>query len=449
MNLRSVQDVLELALSLAKKRGAAGAECVFVRSESRSCTVCDDDVKRRTKELSSRLGLRILDGKRRQGVAALNDMDDDAALRLCDMAFANAACGAPEEDVLFADVSPEQPPFDLGLYDAELVDWAPEKQIERCFDMSRRARALDRRVKKVRSSSAGSAWRESLALNSNGVSFYRRASAGGLGLELIAQEGDAVEIGGASAEGRSLASLTACLPTEEAVEHTVRLLHGHRLPSGRFTLVLEPEVSASFVAQLSELFSAESLCRKLTLLAGKMGQKVASEALTLVDDGRLYGGLGSAVCDCEFVPTGRTAVLERGRLNAWLCNLQYGKRLGLPSTGNGYRGVASLPGVDVNNFYVMPGLRSFEEITAAHDGCFCVTELMGLHTVDAVTGDFSLAARGLLYKNGTFQPVSSVTIAGNLLDFLQKITEVGGDLRFFGCFGGCTMVVEDIAVAGE
>ena len=142
-------------------------------------------------------------------------------------------------------------------------------------------------------------------------------------------------------------------------------------------------------------------------------------------------------------------MVDHGRLSAWLCNLQYGRRLGLPSTGNGSRGLSSLPEVDVNNFFVLPGVRSAEDIIASHDGCFCVTELMGLHTADTVTGDFSLAARGLYYKDGILAPVSSVTIAGNLTEFLKKIIEVGGDLRFFGRFGGCTMVVDDIAVAGK
>jgi PmbA protein len=281
------------------------------------------------------------------------------------------------------------------------------------------------------------------------VSVYSRSTAGSAGLTLIAEDDGAAEIGGAVNDGRSLSSLTACLPVEEAVERTVRMLHGTPLPSGRYTLVLEPSVAAEFVSVLSELFSAENVCKRLTLLNGKMGQSVASEVLTLVDDGRLYGGLGTAACDSECVETRRTTVVDHGRLSAWLCNLQYGRRLGLPSTGNGSRGLSSLPEVDVNNFFVLPGVRSAEDIIASHDGCFCVTELMGLHTADTVTGDFSLAARGLYYKDGILAPVSSVTIAGNLTEFLKKIIEVGGDLRFFGRFGGCTMVVDDIAVAGK
>ena len=221
------------------------------------------------------------------------------------------------------------------------------------------------------------------------------------------------------------------------------------MPTGRYTLILEPEGVASFLGALSELFFASNVCKGLTLLADKMGEQVASPVVTLVDDGRLYGGMGTAACDAECVATQRTVLLDHGRLVSWLSNLQYGKRLGTISTGNGSRGLSSLPDVDVSNLFVVPGTRSAEELAAVYDDCFCVTELMGLHTVDSVSGAFSLAARGPYRKHGVFRPVSAVTIAGNLCDFLHKIIEVGGDLRFYDRFGGCTMVVDDIAVAGK
>lgn len=449
MDVKSAQLMLEKTLQLAEQKKAVCAECVWCCGGSRSFAVCDDDLEKSSTSVVSRVGLRILDGKNRQGAASISDIDADSTALLCDMAFANAECSLPETDVVFAQHQPGTPPFDLGIYDPAVVAWAPEEQIELCMEMSRNARAMDKRIKKVRSAEIGTSWGESLSLNSYGVSVYSHSSAGFTGLALIAEDGSATEIGGSENAAHFLSSLTACLPVEESVDHTVRMLHGRPLSTGRYTLVLEPEVTASFVSVLSDLFSAENVCKRLTLLAGKMGQKVASEVLTLIDDGRLYGGMGTAACDNEYIETQRTTVVEKGRLSAWLCNLQYGRRLGLPSTGNGSRGISTVPGVDVNNFFVLPGSRSADEIIASHDGCFCVTELMGLHTVDTVTGDFSMAARGLLYKDGVFVPVSSVTVAGNLIDFLGKITEVGDDLRFFGRFGGCTMVVDDIAVAGK
>lgn len=448
MDIDKAQVLLERLLACAKAGGALAAECVWSSCGSRSFSVCDEALEKSHSSVSDCLGLRILDREHRQGVASLCDIDDCAAAVLCEDAFRNARHGAAEDDAVFATTQPAVPTSDLGIYDPDLLAWEPQKQIELCLRMSRQARALDRRVRKVREAGIFTGWEESLTINSYGVSCRARSTAGGIGVTLLAEDGGAVEIGGASLDGRSRAALSSRLPVGEAVERTVRLLHGAPLPTGRYTLVLEPEVVASFLGGLAELFFASNVCKGLTFLADKMGECVASSVLTLVDDGRLYGGMGTSACDAECVATQRTVLLDQGRLVSWLSNLQYGKRLGMISTGNGSRGLSSLPDVDVNNLFVMPGRRSAEELAAAYDGCFCVTELMGLHTVDSVTGDFSLAARGMYYKNGFSRPVSAVTIAGNLCDFLNKIIEVGGDLRFYDRFGGCTMVVDDIAVAG-
>ncbi|WP_288297136.1 TldD/PmbA family protein [Pyramidobacter piscolens] len=449
MDINRAQRLLERMLSCAKAGGALAAECVWCSYGSRSFSVCDEALEKSHASISDCLGLRILDREHRQGVASLYDIDDHAAAALCEDAFRNARHGAAEDDVVFARTQPTAPAIDLGVYDPDLVAWDPREQIELCMEMSRRARALDRRVRKVRDASIFIGWEESLTINSYGVSCHGRSAAGETGVTLLAEDGEAVEIGGASVDGRSRAALSSRLPVDEAVGHTVRMLHGEPLPTGRYTLALEPEVVASFLGALSELFFASNVCKGLTLLADKMGERVASPVVTLVDDGRLYSGMGTAAYDAECVATQRTVLLDHGRLVSWLSNLQYGKRLGTVSTGNGSRGLSSLPDVDVSNLFVVPGTRSAEELAAVYDDCFCVTELMGLHTVDSVSGDFSLAARGLYRKHGVFRPVSAVTIAGNLCDFLHKIIEVGGDLRFYDRFGGCTMVVDDIAVAGK
>ncbi|MDY3868733.1 MAG: TldD/PmbA family protein, partial [Pyramidobacter sp.] len=445
MNPDKAQSLLEKTLERAKAKGAVAADCVWGCSEIRSFSARDDKIERSRSSAGMSMGLRVLDSCGRQGVASLSDLDDDASELLCEAALQNASCSEPEDDALFAQAQPSEPRTDLGLYDQNIPAWNPDAQMKLCLEMSAQARRLDRRVKSVRSASVSAVWSESLIMNTSGVFCRHRCASGSIGLSLLAEDGDAVEIGGAGAEGRSLSSLMCCLPVEEAVERTVRMLGGSPLKTGQYRLVLEPTVTADLLEALADMFCASNVCKGFSLLAQKMGQQVASGSLTLVDDGRLYGGMGTSPFDSECVSTGRTAVLRDGVLSGWLTNLQYGARLGLPSTGNAVRSGASIPEVDISNFFVMPGARPWEDIVADNDGCFCVTELMGLHTIDSVTGDFSLAARGLLYKNGVFSPVSSVTIAGNLLDFLAKIGEIGGDLRFFGCIGGCTMVVDDIA----
>lgn len=448
MDCDNARAFMERAIDLARRRGALAAECDCFFSLGRSFSVRDDEVENRSFSRVSGIGLRVLDAKSRQGTAALSEFDGDVAGELCDGAFGSASHAAVENDVLFAQNTPPPQDFGIEVYDAGMADWPSDTQIELCLEMSAQARRLDKRVRCVNSACSGVVTERSMTLNTYGVFYDRVSSLGYLGVTVLARDGDSAEIGGASRDARSVECLLAGSPVREAVRGAVELLHGAPIPSGRYTLVLKPEVTAEFMYAIASLFSAVAVSKGLSVFAGRMGERAASEALTLTDDGRLPGGLGTAVCDGELVETRRTTLIDRGRVNSWLCNLQYGKRLGLASTGNGSKGLASIPDVDVTNLFPLPGKRGADEILAARGRCFVVSELMGLHTIDTVGGDFSLAARGQYLKDGVFKPVSSVTIAGNLADFLKNIAEVGSDLRFFGQVGGCTMVVDDIAVAG-
>jgi len=106
--------------------------------------------------------------------------------------------------------------------------------------------------------------------------------------------------------------------------------------------------------------------------------------------------------------------------------------------------------VGFSNLFVVPGERSPRQILKDCSGGILVTELMGVHTIDPVSGDLSLGVKGALIgpTGQPGKPVAGMTMAGNLINLLSSISEVGNDLRFFGDIGGCTMVVRDVSMAG-
>jgi PmbA protein len=160
--------------------------------------------------------------------------------------------------------------------------------------------------------------------------------------------------------------------------------------------------------------------------------------------------MGSEMFDGEGVPTGRTVLIESGFAENYLYNLQYAAKDGVPSTGNASRSLAGLPDVGASNLILTPGRESADSLFKRVQDGFLVAELMGMHTLNHVSGDFSLGAKGVRVKNGEFcGPVAGVTISGNLIDILKKITAIGSDLEFFGSTGASTIVVEDVAVAGS
>ncbi|HOO88442.1 MAG TPA: metallopeptidase TldD-related protein, partial [Synergistales bacterium] len=261
--------------------------------------------------------------------------------------------------------------------------------------------------------------------------------------------GDEMEMGGYGDESRFLASLQPRATALEAVRRTAMVLGGEPLPTGKYDLLLDPESSASFVEVLGELFLASNIHKNKSFLKGKLGERIASPALTLVDDGTLKGGIGAAPFDGEGIPCSRTCLLSGGVVESWLYNLKYARIDGVASTGNAARSVSGTPDVDCSNLFLLPGKWTPQDLLLQVGSGIMVTELLGLHTMNPVSGDFSLGIKGVRIKDGTLsEPVAGMTVAGNLKDVLRSIDLVGNDFKFFGSIGSCSLVIRDVTAAG-
>ncbi|MGH9509663.1 MAG: metallopeptidase TldD-related protein, partial [Terriglobales bacterium] len=221
-----------------------------------------------------------------------------------------------------------------------------------------------------------------------------------------------------------------------------------KVKTARVPIVFDPMVARSLLGNLFEAASGDSIYRGASFLAGKLGERIAGENVTVVDDGTLRGGFGSAPFDSEGVPTRRTVVVEHGVLKSYLLNTYTAKKLGLTTTGNAARGLAGTPGIGAGNFFLEPGTKTATQIIAAIPDGLYVTELMGFG-VNLVTGDYSRGAGGLwILGGGLAYPVEEITIAGNLKDMLGNITAIGNDLEFRGSVACPTIRIDGMTVAG-
>ena len=155
--------------------------------------------------------------------------------------------------------------------------------------------------------------------------------------------------------------------------------------------------------------------------------------------------------DDEGVPSQDTTVLEQGVLKTYLYNTYSAAKDGVESTGNGVR--PSFRGAltsGTRNFYIPPGKLSQEELMGQVGRGLYVTSVMGMHTANPISGEFSVGAAGLWIENGRpARPVRGIAIAGNLIDLMKRLVAVGSDLRFYGSVGSPSLVVEGITVSGE
>jgi PmbA protein len=222
-----------------------------------------------------------------------------------------------------------------------------------------------------------------------------------------------------------------------------------KVETQKVPVVFEPRTARTLLDSVYEAVNGMSIYRHESFLAGKLGEKVASENVTIVDDGAIPGLFGTSPFDDEGVRTRRTAVVERGVLKSYLLNTYAARKLGLKTTGNASRGLTGNAGIGHGNFYFEKGVQPAERIIAGVANGFYVTQLMGFG-VNIVTGDYSRGATGLWIRNGELAfAVSEVTIAGNLKDMLMGIEAAGSDLEFRGPLAAPTIKIGEMTVAGK
>jgi PmbA protein len=287
--------------------------------------------------------------------------------------------------------------------------------------------------------------------NSQGfIGDYRRSYCSVSAVPIAQQEGSSMQRDYWFSVARSLSRLDSPESVGvEAARRTLRRLGARKVKTQRVPIVFDPLVAGSLLGHVFEAVNGDSIYRSASFLAGKLGEKIAGANVTIVDDGTIVGGFGSSPFDAEGVPTRRTMVIDKGVLKSYLLNTYTAKKLKMKTTGNAARGLAGTPGIGAGNFFMEKGAKEPKAIIGDIKEGLYVTEFLGFG-VNLVTGDFSRGASGVWIQNGemTF-PVEEVTVAGNLRDMLNSISEIGNDLEFRGSVACPTLRIDGMTVAGE
>jgi PmbA protein len=213
-------------------------------------------------------------------------------------------------------------------------------------------------------------------------------------------------------------------------------------------VLFDPVTAPSLLGHLVACVSGQSVYRGTSFLASRMGEMIASERVTVIDDGRRRGGLGSRPFDGEGQPTRRTVLVERGRLASWLLDAYSARKLGTATTGNASRGPGGAPAAAPTNLWLEPGTATLEQLIASTGRGLLVTELIGMG-FNPVTGDYSRGAAGLWIEGGEIAyPVEEITIAGNLGRMLCDIDAVGSDLVWLSRVASPSLRIASLTVAG-
>ncbi len=447
MDYRQLAEVL---LRSAKVKGATGADLLIVEDESFSVQVRMRDVETVKNSQGKRLGLRIcLD--RRSATTSTSDFSPDSVDRLLDEAMAMAAAtaedpcgGLPEPETLAVDVP------DLDLWDGEAGALPVPDRIGFAAEAEVAALGADPRITNSEGAEFGNDETRVLLANSHGFCGEYRRSSVGLSVTPVAAQDGQMQRDSWYTVSRQLRGLQGAEAVgREAARRTLRRLGGRKVSTQRVPVVFDPDMAAGLLRSLSGAVSGSAIYRDASFLVGKLGEQIASSRLTVVDDGRMPGGLASRPFDGEGLATRRTVVIQDGKLLSYLLDTYTGRKLGMASTGNASRSLSQPPSVGPTNLSILPGLHTPQEIIRSVTRGLYVTELIGFG-VNLVTGDYSRGAVGLWIENGELTyPVEEITIAGNLKEMLRQIEMVGNDLEWRGTVASPTLKIAEMTVAGN
>jgi len=447
------RDLVAHALERARRAGADVADAVLAESDSLEARVRDGEIDFVTQAREHTLGIRALvagEGGFRSGLTSTSDLSAEALDRMAREAVALARAtavdpfaGIPDEG--FATDDPE-----LGLCAPEDRDVGVETRIQDAFAAELAARETDPRITNSEGSQVGSGFSRIAYGNSAGFFGSYDSAFHSLFAEPLAVADGSMQRDYWMTVARRLADLQQPAAVgRRAALRALRRLGARPVATCEVPVIFDPVTAPSLLSHISACVNGYAVYCETSYLAGQLGEIVASDLVSVVDDGRRPGGLGSKPFDAEGLPTRRNVVIDRGRLASYLLDSYSARKVGERSTGNAARSPGSPPTVAPTNLWLEPGEASLDEIVATTDRGLLVTELIGMG-FNPVTGDYSRGAAGLWIEGGEIAyPVEEITIAGRLGDMLGAIDAVGSDLVWLGRIAAPSLRIAQMTIAGE
>ncbi|PHR16469.1 MAG: modulator protein [Sphingopyxis sp.] len=440
------QDRADALISQAKKAGADAADAIYVCDASTQVQMRLGNLEDVERSEGEEIGLRVFVGNRSATVSS-SDMDPQILSALVGRAL-DMAKEAPEDQ--YAGLAPEElllKTEPVGIEGDDGQDPDPELLRELALRAEDAARAVDG----VTNSEGGgaSAGRSIVALaTSHGFSGAYSTSGYSLSASVVAGEGDGMERDYAYHSVRFLEDLQS--PEKigsEAGQRAVSRLNPVSFQSGAMPVVYDPRVGNSLMGHFIGAISGSAIARKTSFLLDALDSEVFNSAITIIDCPHRRRGLRSKAFDGEGLPTAKTKFIDNGRLTQWMLESASARQLGLQPTGHASRGVGGAPGVSVTNLHMGNGTASKADLIKDVKHGVYITELIGMG-VNPVTGDYSRGAGGFLITNGEIgEPVSEITIAGNLKDMFKSLV-AADDLEYHYSINVPTLRTDSMTVAG-
>jgi PmbA protein len=440
--------VVDRAIASIKSLRVDGGEVFLRDGQSTSIEVRDGEVENAITRGERGIGVRVLRGGH-VGFGYSSDLSADGIEDCVTAARDIAAVTEPDPDVSIATLKIESP--DLGLYEPGSEGRSVMERTNVALAVERAAKNVDPRITGFRKTTYSDGAMTTIVATTADVRGSYRETYFSVGTSAVATAGEERQIGYHGEAKRQFASVDPDAVGRRSAELAVGKLGAQSFKTQTLPIVLDPYMGMALLGALVPLFSADSVIKGKSLFAGKVGGSVASEQVTIIDDARAPGALRSAPFDGEGVATTTRTLVDKGVLRGYLSSLKTAKKMEQAPTGNARRGSYATPSrIGAANFHLAPGTTAPGALVEGLDRSLRITSLLNLHTVDPISGEFSLGATGdYLEKGARKYPVQGITIAGNLTTLLSSITGVANDLTFGSSgLGSPTFVISELSIGG-
>ncbi len=420
-------DVLRCAIKEAEAQGADDAEAYAAVSAESEVFIENNDLKQAKSQAISSIGIRVLlNGS--LGFYSINRLSKDDVKGAVSMAI-KVARVSPKDRY---NSLPSRSKVRLlrGIYDRKAESFEASDAAGLAAEMLQAAKSYDSRVS-VDSGNLASAVATHALANSNGTELKERISTFSWSIMGMAIEGSNVSSFDFQSGGSHFVKdIDARRASLEFAETVVNSLGPQRITSFRGEMLLTPSAVNELVEEvISHSINSDTVQKKSSQFAGKLGKKVSSELLAAEDDATNTEGLGAASFDREGVPHRRNVVIEKGVLKKFLYNTYTARKDGVRSTGNAGGSTSSPPSVSATNFIIRPGRSSLDALVSEMENGIIISRFSG--NVNPVNGDFSGVVKGgRLVRNGEIKhAVKEVMMAGNVFDALRHLTGVSREQK--------------------
>jgi len=440
-------DILKkIVKECSEKLGADEYELYYSENTGISTDTFRDEISSFSSSVGGNLLYRCVVGGK-IGYAATQYLDEAEMEKLVARAVENAAVIEKDEEAIIYEGADPSEYREIPKVEFEMPTAAVLR--ERALKNRDLLYAADEQIADGTASGVHAHQSKTFLFNSKGLDLSSQSAGMGEYFRVVLDNGEEKQTGGESfPNGLDKDDSERIEKINKTIEEARAKFGAGKVKTGKYNIVFKNDQTEQILSTFLSVFFADNVQKGLSLLKGKVGEKIAADIITVTDDPFSEDNTMQVAFDGEGVPTKTKNVIENGVLKTFLYNLATAKKDGAAPTGNASRGASSI-GTRVYTFYINKGEMTRDEILAKAENGIYVTAMKGFHAgANAVTGDFSIESEGFLIEDGKItSPVKSFTVAGNFFDWMKQITDVDNELDFGGP-GGTRICAPDVLVPG-